>query len=327
MDHAVTEESFDSLTSYWADARNRLQWSSVFVLPAWMKVWWQEFGAGADLYLRAVRRGEQIIGLAPLLVKEGEASIIGSEDVCDYLDFVILPGMEQGFFGTLLDDLKQNGISQLDLRPVRPDSTVLTALADIARNRGHEVVCQDIAVSVGIDLPATWDEYLATLDKKQRHEVRRKLRRLQETEGVDYHCYEVGRRETGELMDTFLKLFALSREDKANFMTARMESFFRSLAAAMAEIGLLRFGVIKLGTLPASMVMAFDYDHSMYVYNSAYDPQYSSLSVGLLCKVFSLRDSIEKGKKQVDFLKGDEPYKYHIGGREVRLYRCQVRIR
>ncbi len=100
------------------------------------------------LYLRAVRQGEKIIGIAPLLVKEGKASIIGSEDVCDYLDFVIVPGMEKGVFDTLLDDLKQKGISQLDLRPLRPDSTVLTALVDIARNRGHEVVCQDIAVSV-----------------------------------------------------------------------------------------------------------------------------------------------------------------------------------
>ena len=326
MDYTVTQESFDSLTSYWADAGHRLQWSSVFVLPAWMKVWWQEFGAGAELYLRAVKQREKIIGIAPLLVREGKASIIGSEDVCDYLDFIIVPGMEGEFFGTLLDDLKQNGINQLDLRPVRPDSTVLAALADIARNRRHEVLCQDIAVSLELDLPATWDEYLATLTKKQRHEVRRKLRRLWEVNNVDYHCHEVSQ-ETGDFMDTFFKLFALSRQDKANFMTARMESFFRSLAEAMAEVGLLRFGMIKLGTLPVDTIMGFDYNDSMYLYNSAYDPQHNSLSVGLLCKALCLKESIEKGKKKFDFLKGDEHYKYQIGGREVHLYSCQITIR
>ena len=128
-------------------------------------------------------------------------------------------------------------------------------------------------------------------------------------------------------MDTFLKLFTLSRTEKANFMTARMESFFRALAEAMAEIRLLRFGMIKLGTLPVSMIMCFDYNDSMYLYNSAYDPQYNSLSVGVLCKTLYLKESIEKGKKKFDFLKGDEPYKYHIGGREVHLHSCQVTIR
>lgn len=326
MDYAVTQESFDNLTSYWADASHRLQWSSVFVLPAWMKVWWQEFGAGAELYLRAVRQTEKIIGIAPLLVREGKASIIGSEDVCDYLDFVVVPGMEVEFLDALLNDLKQKGINQLDLRPLRPDSTVLAALADIARNRGHEVLCQDIAVSLELDLPATWEEYLATLTKKQRHEIRRKLRRLWEVNNVDYHCHEVSQK-TGDFMDTFFKLFALSRKDKANFMTARMESFFRLLAETMAEIGLLRFGMIKLDTLPVSMIMGFDYNDSMYLYNSAYDPQYNSLSVGLLCKALCLKESIEKGKKKFDFLKGDEHYKYQIGGREVQLYSCQVKIR
>ena len=326
MSYTVTQENFDSLSSYWADTNSRLQWSSVFVLPAWMKVWWQEFGAGAELYIRAVRQGKEIVGIAPLLLKEGKASLIGSEDVCDYLDFVTVPGMEREFFNTLLDDLKQSGINRLDLRPVRPESTVVTTLNNLARNRGYEVLCQDLAVSLELDLPATWEEYLETLDKKQRHEMRRKLRRLSKTDNVDYHCYEVGE-EAGDFMDTFLKLFALSRKEKANFMTPRMESFFRALAGAMAETGLLRFGMIKMGSLPASMIMGFDYSDSIYLYNSAYDPQYNSLSVGLLCKALCLKESIEKGKKKFDFLKGDEPYKYHIGGREVPLYSCQVTIK
>ena len=40
-----------------------------------------------------------------------------------------------------------------------------------ARGRG--------AVAARCDLPATWDEYLGTLSKKDRHELRRKLRRLE----------------------------------------------------------------------------------------------------------------------------------------------------
>ena len=128
-------------------------------------------------------------------------------------------------------------------------------------------------------------------------------------------------------MDTFLKLFALSQEEKASFMTARMESFFRALAKAMAEIGLLRFGVLEVDGIPTAMTMNFDYNGSIYLYNSAYNPQYNSLSVGLLCKLLCLKESIEQGRVKWDFLKGGEPYKYQIGGREIPLYSCQITIK
>ena len=326
MDYTITEESFASLASHWTDLRYNLKWGSIFVLPSWLQVWWQAFGSGAELYLCAVRQREKIIGIAPLLVRDETASIIGSADVCDYLDFVVTPGMERDFFTVLLDDLRQKGINHLDLRPLRPDSTVLTDLVAIAKNRKYEVLCRLEDTSLELDLPSNWDEYLAKLTRKQRHEVRRKLRRLWEVGNVDYRCIEVSR-EVGDFTDTFLKLFSLSREAKANFMTAQMESFFRSLAEAMAEIGLLRFGILELDALPAAMIMGFDYNDSMYLYNSAYDPNYSYLSVGLLSKILCIKESIQRGKKRFDFLKGGEPYKYHIGGKEIPLYSCQIIIK
>ena len=177
MGYTVTEESFTSLNSYWTDSRQRLNWSLLFVLPVWLQTWWRVFNAGAELYLRAVRQEDKIIGIAPLLVKEKTASIIGSSDVCDYLDFIVAPGMERDFFSTLLDDLRQKGITHLDLRPLRPDSTVFTDLVDIAKEQKYDIRCQSEDVSLELELPATWDKYLAILTAKQRHEVGRKLRR------------------------------------------------------------------------------------------------------------------------------------------------------
>ena len=326
MGYTVTEESFASLSSCWTDSRHNLNWSSIFILPAWLKIWWQAFGSGAKLYLRAVRQEGEIIGIAPLLVEEKTASIVGSVNVCDYLDFVIAPGRERDFFSVLLDDLQQKGVNHLDLRHLRPDSTVLTDLVGIAKARKYEIRCQLEDVSLELELPSTWDEYLASLTGKQRHEVRRKLRRLWEMGDVDYHIVEDSV-AVHDVMDTFLKLFSESREDKATFMTAQMESFFRSLANTMAEAGLLRFGILELDTLPAAMVMYFDYNDCVYLYNSGYNPRYSVLSVGLLCKVLCIKDSIQRGRKRFDFLKGREPYKYHLGGREIPLYSCHIIIK
>jgi len=259
------------------------------------------------------------------MVEGRKASLLGSVDVCDYLDFVVAPGSENDFFSTLLNDLKQKGVTHLDLKSLRPDSTVLTNLVGLAQSRQYEVLCQPEDVSLELDLPSTWEEYLAILTAKQRHEVRRKLRRLWEAGKVDYHIIE-GRASVKNAMDIFLKMFTESRSDKAAFLTSQRESFFRSLANAMAKDGLLRLGVLELDSIPTAMVMCFDYNGCVYLYNSGYDPQYESLSVGLLSKVLCIKESIEKGKKRFDFLKGNEIYKYHLGGREIPLYNCQITI-
>ena len=323
MSYTVTEESFASLNSYRTDSRHNLNWSSIFVFPGWSQVWWQVFGSGAELYLRTVRQKDKIIGIASLLVREKTASIIGSADVCDYLDFVVAPGMERDFFNVLLDDLGQKGINHLDLRSLRPNSTVLTDLVGIAKERRYDIRCQLENVSLELDLPASWDEYLATLTAKQRHEVRRKLRRLWETGNVDYRIANDSA-AVQDVMDTFLELFSKSREDKATFMTAQVELFFRSLADTMTRAGVLRLGILELDAKPTAMVMCFDYNDCVYLYNSGYDPQYSSLSVGLLSKVLCIKDSIQRGRKRFDFMKGGELYKYHLGGREIPLHSCQI---
>jgi CelD/BcsL family acetyltransferase involved in cellulose biosynthesis len=326
MSYSVIKDSLEALQSYRADASQKLDWSSVFVLPEWMQVWWQAFGGGAEMRVRTVKDGENVIGIAPLMVRDNTALLIGDTDVCDYLDFVVTPGREQDFFTIVLEDLKKGGLKRLDLKHVRPDSRVLTDLAPLAGKLGYEVVSSGEDVSLEMELPPAWEKYLATLSTKQRHEVRRKLRRLSEEGGMAYRFVNEGAAVPG-VMDTFFRMFVESRQDKADFMTEKMRSFFISLADAMTRIGLLKLGVLELDGRPLAEIMCFDYNGCIYLYNSGYDPRYTALSAGLLSKVLAIQHSIERGKKRFDFLKGKEVYKYHLGGREVPLLRCQITIK
>ncbi len=322
---SVTSETFETLAAYWSDSAENLHWISPFVLPAWLNVWWQNFGTGSELSLTAVRKGEQVIGIAPLQLKGDTASLVGGENVCDYLDFVVVPTKEAEFFNTLLDDLKSKRIRQLDLGLLRPDSSVITILTDIARNRGMAVKIQQIDVSYEMDLPSTWEGYLELLNTKQRHEVRRKLRRLSEAGDIRYRLLK-DKTELGSSFQTFMQLFSLSREDKASFMTPEMESFFHSLADVTTDIGIFRIGMLEFKDQPVAMVMCFDYNNRIYLYNSGYNPEYDSLSVGLLSKVLCIRESIEERKGGFEFLKGNEVYKQRLGGKEIPLYRCEITI-
>ena len=326
MGCTITQLSLDGLASCAADPECPLDWHLVLVLPAWLKLWWQEFKPETEPYLAVVKNEGKTIGFAPLQLKDGTASFMGSPDVCDYLDFVVAPGSESQFFEVLLDDLKQRGIRRLDLKCLRPESSVLTRLSPIARDRGYQVVCQPEDVSVEMPLPATFDEYLETLETKQRHEVKRKMRRLLEAGKINFRLVEDSD-AVNQAMDTFLKMFTESRSDKAVFLTSQKESFFRSLARAMTDVKLLKMGILELDNLPTAMILFFDFKGGAYLYNSGYDPRYTSLSVGLMSKVLCIQECINRGKKKYDFLKGNEIYKYHLGGKEVTLSNCQIELK
>jgi CelD/BcsL family acetyltransferase involved in cellulose biosynthesis len=325
MSYTIIEDNLTRLKTYLNDSRQNLNWSSVFVLPDWMEVWWQIFGSEADMLVRTVQAGEKVVGIAPLMAKNGMAYLIGDTDVCDYHDFIITPGLEEEFYNLILDDLKKNGIRHLDLKHLRPDSTVLSTLTAVAENRRYPVVCSQDDLSLEMDLPLLWDEYLATLSSKQRHEVRRKLRRLFEEGKVDYRFISHSA-AIPETMTIFFRMFVESRPDKAAFLTKKMKSFFVLLADTMARKGLLKLGTLTLNEQPLAEIMCFDYKGCIHLYNSGYDPNYTSLSAGLACKVLAIKASIEQGYKRFDFLKGAESYKYHLGGKEVPLYRCQITL-
>jgi CelD/BcsL family acetyltransferase involved in cellulose biosynthesis len=322
---SVTVESFETLFTYWRNPDLSLKWDCFFVLPPWLKTWWRIFGATSEMYLCVVKHAQEVIGIAPLLLENKTASFMGSPDVCDYQDFIIAPARSNDFFSVLLDDLSGQDITALDLKSVRPDSATMRGLADIAAKRGCEVMCSQSDVSFEMDLPATWDEYLLQLKGKQRHEIRRKLRRLQEVGNVSHRIVEEVN-EVKKEIETFFELFRLSREDKEIFMTDKMASFFRSLAEILAAEKMLKLFFMDINEIPAATALCFDDHSSIYLYNNGFDIRFNSLSVGTLCKVFSIKNSIENGRHKYDFLKGAESYKYRLGGKEVPLYECKIKF-
>jgi CelD/BcsL family acetyltransferase involved in cellulose biosynthesis len=288
------------------------------VLPGWIRAWQEAFGR-EGLTLWSFRENGAAVGLAPLQVAGGTASLAGSPDVCDHLDLVAAPGREREVCRTLIEHLDRSGtVGRLDFGPARPDSVVVRALLPEARALGLACeVVEDEAV-YQMALPASWEDYLASLSGKERHEVRRKLRRGGEAFGFEMTG------GSAAAVEEFMRLFRRNRTDKAAFMDARMEDFFRSLARRLPET---RVGLLRVDGALAAAVWCFDHGPTRYLYNSGYDADYSGLSVGLACKLLSIRDAIARGLGTYDFLKGNETYKRRLGGEPVPLVRCRIEMR
>ncbi len=317
--------SFESLFARWSASPSALVWSSPFVLPPWLVSWWSAFGAGHDLLLWEIWDGDRSVGIAPLRLDGDTARFIGDEDVCDYQDFIVEPGEERVFSGALLHLLNRHGIRSLDLSAVRPDSFVMQTLPTAADAHGWKVSREDGEASFEMALPLSWEAYLSDLPGKERHEVHRKFRRLQRSSSYSLEVLE-DPRDVESAMGEFLHLFRLSRPEKREFLTPARETFLRSVVQAMAEYRLVKLCFLKVGGARAASALCFDHNDSVYLYNSGLDPDFRHLSVGLLCKLLTLRRSIEDGRKVYDFLKGAETYKHRLGARRVPLCRCQVSL-
>ena len=322
----VTVEPIEHLTRYWQAAESGLAWECPFILPPWLGAWWHAFGKGLRGCLYVIREQSAVLGLVPVTMSGDRARLVGDPDLIDYSDFVIAPSCEPEFFSPLFGHLRQEGIKEFTADRIRADSPAISFLRAHSAALGCEVSCRPVDVLYEMDLPDSWEAYLDQLPGKERHETRRKLRRLEDAGTADVRIIE-NASEVPAAMDTFVTLFRSNRPEKARFMTGPVETFFRTLAAGMAAAGFVRLFALDLNGLPAAMAMCFDHASTVYLYNNGFDQRFSHLSAGLLSKVFSIKDSILRGRKRYNFLRGAEPYKRRLGGRAVRLLRVEVSLR
>lgn len=297
---------------------------NVFLHPVWLRTWLEEFGAGCEPAFLDVA-GDGAICIAPLMREDSRLTFIGSGSVCDFMDFLIAPDRADEAYRRLWHELCAEEWRELDLWGLQASSPTRAKVADLAREAGYAFEEQEEAVAPRLSLPSSWDDYLASLGKKDRHELRRKMRRLLESgASVNLEVYQE-QDDVNAAMDEFLRLHTMSRQDKAEFMTGQMASFFRRMASALAAEGLVRLFMLYVDNKAVASILCFDAGSYLYMYNSGYDPEFSSFSVGLVSKALCLRWAIENGKSGVDFLRGNEPYKYDLGARDQQVFRLIVR--
>ncbi len=321
--------SFQEVQAEWESMLRECPADTLFLTPQWQKVWWDTFGDGRTMvgFTYSAPDGMAGDGVAAIasLAKTGDTvSFVGSKDTFDYNDFPIKPGHEDGFFQTLLECIEEYDCRILRLDSLKEGSPTLEYLPEMARSRGYTVEIEQEDVTSGIALPGTWDEYLGLLNKKDRHELRRKLRRMDAQ--TDWKWYSVSEpAPVAERLGEFISLMRQSRTDKDEFMTPERERFFHNITQRMAELGRLQLYFLDMDGATVATCLCFDYGGSRLLYNSGYDSEYGYYSVGLLLNAMCLKDAIDRGLTYFDFLRGPEPYKAHLGGQQRSLYQMVVK--
>lgn len=268
---------------------------------------------------------------APVLpapaVGERVVRLVGGVAVTDYLDIIAPPAQAEAAWRAVLAYWAERRAEWdvLDLHSLPPGSPARTLVPRLAAEYGWACWTEIEETCPVVQLPADWEAYQAALDKKARHELRRKLRRAEGAPTSPTWRLVKDPAALPAAMDEFIALHRRSDAAKAVFMDPRMEAFFRSLIPALAATGWLELAVLDVGDRPAAAYLSFEYGGRIYLYNSGYDPEFSDLSAGFVLLAHRIGAAVAAGVSCFDFLRGDERYKYELGGADHFLYRVLLR--
>ena len=333
-----TNEALEALADEWNDLLGCCSASHVpFLRHEYQTTWWKTLGGGewphGELFVVAARDEEnELVGIAPLFStvnRTGEPALmlIGSIEISDYLDLIVRTKSLPQFLEQLFDLLGSDQAPSwqvLDLYNLPDYSPTLTNLPEAVRSRGWAFEKEPLQKSPYIPLPGDWETYLSQIDKKQRHEIRRKMRRAEEG-AVPVRWYIVEDKTTldGEIED-FLTLMAQDPE-KDRFLTEVMRTQMRLAVHAAFNAGWLQLAFLDVDGEKAAGYLNFDYHGHIWVYNSGLNFKFRELSPGWVLLGYLLQWANEQQRAAFDFMRGDEEYKYRFGAIDRYVYRATVR--
>lgn len=317
-DAACTEREPAAVAAAWSALAEQRQPPSIFLTPEWIAV--------ARAHERStpvtLAIGQPIGGIAAL-AREADGTItFAGGQLTDEQDVVAPPGQETAVATAVARWIAAQRPPAIRLEYLPWGEPCRQAVTETLTTAGYTVRVAQQVVSPLLALPASFDEYVQSLGKKERHELRRKIRRLEHAGAARFRF--AADSERAAVLDRFFALHRLSRGEKADFMTPPVEAFFRDVADALGPIGRLRLGVLSFDGADAAVLFGFSLGPVIALYNAAYDPGLASLSVGIVSHAWAVREAIAAGFTTYDLLRGNEPYKYDLGARDRWLWRLDA---
>ena len=333
MEYTLHKDFSQITAQEWNDLLQGSVSDNPFLRFEYQRTWWEHRGGNewkqAELVLVTAREDGRLVGIAPLFLAEydGRPALLlnGSIEISDYLDVIVQTEDHARFISGLFDFLAStltDNWSAVDWYNLPDSSTTLTALKMEAEKRGWTHLEEMYRPTPRIALNGDFDEYLSRVEKKQRHEIRRKMRRAEESgRGVRWYISSMDNVE-GEI-DSFLSLMEQD-QGKAGFLHDPMRDQMKAVIRTAHENGWLWLAFLEADGQRIAAALNFDYNNKLWGYNAGVNRNFMDLSPGWVLLGNVLQWACENKRTEFDFMRGDEEYKYRFGA--VNQYVMRVKL-
>jgi len=360
----ASRRPFDSIPNEtWNSLADRTPWATPFSRHCVQRAWWEAYGATAHDQTLIVVNGagpDNSVGIAPLMhrheLEPGDlaarttirhqsgstlrpvpdsatAVFFGASYHADYATVLAAPDDLHAVCGAVVEALAAQGPGRwdvVDLRRLRhgdrATDAIVAALEWAAPKAGwvvtreQEDVCPVVTLAPGLD----FDGYLATLGKKERHEIRRKVRRAEAAGTVKLESSTSPIDDLDLFVDLHQKRWGAEGLFPPTDGGAASRRFFAGLFESCSPGGVVDLSFLTVGGRRVAAGVTFDDGEVTYYYNAGVEPDARELSPGVVMVACYLKRAIELGRRRVDFLRGDEPYKYEWGAVDTPIERLLV---
>lgn len=292
--------------------------ATVFTSEPWGRAWFETCGADHTLQLLAIRtQADQIVGLLPACIGGADRvrwlRFLGRECAAgDHLDLLAEPDRRRECIAALLDHVAQrDDIDGLLLGELHTDSPLLAAARHWARNTGCAVLEREQRDVPYIELPDSFDAYLAQLSGNMRYHVRRRRRACTQQPEAALHCYTAWP-DVAPALDALFELHRQRWQDAGEsgvLAEPQKQAFLRQFCAAACAQGWTRAHVLTLHDDPVGVMLCFHWRDTASFYQMGWAPNADIDSPGVVLMAESIATAIREGLRVYDFLRGDEAYK------------------
>jgi len=291
--------------------------ASPFLTHEWLSSWWSVFGPGKELLLLAARSqaDEPPEAVAPLMIlREGGIRIIRfiGWGISDSLDFIVRPtDLESvpAFFRYLLGGSPKWDL--LWLGDFIADEEIIRSVERTASEAG--LMSRRIRTTRApyFAVEGSWDGFIAGKSRHFRRILKQKEDRLSRGErsvGIERIRESFGPGTLSEMRTVEAGSWK-SRELAGTPEKRREKEFLERALGALAASGWVDLWLARVDGSPAAYQINLDFAGKSWIYNNAFDRSFAELSLGAVLMKRTVEEAFRSGKKECDFLRGEEAFK------------------
>lgn len=316
---------FEDLKDKWNDTLTRSRDNDIFLTWQWLSTWWKHFGEGRKLRILLVKDENRILAIAPLMRSKYTFLYLGSLTKIEFIgspqsdyNHFILTEREMECVRLLLDYLNAHtDWDYLELRDISENTVSANLLRKTPAKEPFQYQSEERVLDLCpyMNLPDSIEMFMKRLRGDMRRNLRRRMRRLSEKYQVRVKTHS-DFNSLKNAMHTFFELHQKRWRTKGVpgvFAHETVRNFHVDVAKSFAEKGWLNLYFLTADDEPVAVIYSFDYEQKKYEYLTGFDPEYSRYGVANLLRMHVIEECIQKGLREYDLMRGDEPYKRNWG--------------
>jgi hypothetical protein len=312
---------FKKLKNNWNILLDKCENKHIHSTYEWADTWWRHFGEGNKLFILAAFDEEEMIGIAPFIIKsigkfynntfKVKSLSFLADGFSDKADFII-PNNRKDVVNAFCEFIfkNKNEWDEISLKQIDLDSpNYLNFINYFRLHSDFNFITEKLTGCPYLNLSGNFNDYYSKLDGRFKKEIRRRLKKLQSERDINFQVESI---ISDKLLQEIYQL-NFERQKKINkrsiFLHDIKWNFIQDIIKILNDKKNFKVFLLRDGEKLFTYSISFDFNKTINLWNTCYDVDYKNFSPGNLLIKHILEYCFENNYKACNFGPGEEEYK------------------